>query len=109
MRGQAKTDAFDYIERFYNHRRRHSASGGLSPVKFEMLNYASIARSVGLSVNDSGYRGRVLRARRHGCSLPVFRLKPFFIPTGLQSPNCRSAIHKSHAFLIGLRLAPDLR
>jgi hypothetical protein len=28
-------DVFDYIERFYNPRRRHSALGYLSPMEFE--------------------------------------------------------------------------
>jgi transposase InsO family protein len=31
----AKADVFDYIERFYNTRRRRSEVGYLSPVKFE--------------------------------------------------------------------------
>jgi len=34
-RDQAKADVFDYIERFYNVRRRHSALGYLSPMAFE--------------------------------------------------------------------------
>lgn len=34
-RDQAKADVFDYIERFYNPRRRHSAIGYLSPAEFE--------------------------------------------------------------------------
>ena len=32
---EAKADVFDYIERFYNPRRRHSTLGYLSPVAFE--------------------------------------------------------------------------
>ena len=31
----ARADVFDYIERFYNGRRRHSTLGYLSPVEFE--------------------------------------------------------------------------
>ena len=34
-RNQAKAEVFDYIERFYNHTRRHSTSGYLSPIDFE--------------------------------------------------------------------------
>ena len=35
-RDEAKADVFDYIERFYNPKRRHSTIGYLSPVEFEM-------------------------------------------------------------------------
>ncbi len=31
----ARADIFDYIERFYNPRRRHSTPGYLSPMEFE--------------------------------------------------------------------------
>lgn len=34
-RDQARADVFDYIERFYNPRRRHSSLGYLSPITFE--------------------------------------------------------------------------
>ena len=34
-RDEAKADVFDYIERFYNPKRRHSTLGYLSPVEFE--------------------------------------------------------------------------
>ena len=34
-REQARADVFDYIERFYNRLRRHSALGYLSPDQFE--------------------------------------------------------------------------
>jgi putative transposase len=34
-RDQPKADVFDYIERFYNPRRRHSTLGCLSPIDFE--------------------------------------------------------------------------
>ena len=34
-RDDAKADLFDYIERFYNPKRRHSTIGHLSPVEFE--------------------------------------------------------------------------
>ena len=34
-RDEAKTDVFDYIERFYNPKRRHSTIGYMSPMEFE--------------------------------------------------------------------------
>jgi putative transposase len=34
-RDHARADVFDYIERFYNPRRRHSTPGYLSPAEFE--------------------------------------------------------------------------
>jgi putative transposase len=35
-RDEAKADVFDYIECFYNTKRRHSTIGYLSPMEFEM-------------------------------------------------------------------------
>jgi putative transposase len=32
---EARADVFDYIKMFYNSKRRHGSSGGLSPVEFE--------------------------------------------------------------------------
>lgn len=34
-REQARSDVFDYIELFYNSRRRHGANGGLAPIEYE--------------------------------------------------------------------------
>jgi len=34
-RAEAKADIFDYIERFYNPKRRHSTLGYISPIRFE--------------------------------------------------------------------------
>jgi putative transposase len=34
-RQEAKADLFDYVERFYNPRRRHSTLGYLSPAEYE--------------------------------------------------------------------------
>ena len=36
-RDQARADVFEYIERFYNPRRRHSTIGYLSPMEFERM------------------------------------------------------------------------
>ncbi|MDG2359131.1 MAG: IS3 family transposase, partial [Planctomycetaceae bacterium] len=32
----ARSSVFDYIERFYNRKRRHSALGHMSPEQYEM-------------------------------------------------------------------------
>lgn len=34
-RNEARAGVFDYIERFYNPKRRHSTLGYLSPVEYE--------------------------------------------------------------------------
>lgn len=34
-RDAARSDVFNYIEMFYNARRRHGTAGGTSPVEFE--------------------------------------------------------------------------
>ena len=34
-RDDARADVFDYIERFYNPKRRHSTIGYMSPMEFE--------------------------------------------------------------------------
>jgi len=39
-RQEAKADVFDYIECFYNPKRRHSTIGYVSPVNFESMQYA---------------------------------------------------------------------
>ena len=39
-RDQARADVFDYIERFYNPRRRHSLLDYVSPVQFEEITVA---------------------------------------------------------------------
>jgi len=36
-RDEARADVFDYIERFYNPRRRHSTLGYVSPDEFERV------------------------------------------------------------------------
>jgi putative transposase len=36
-RDEARADVFDYIERFYNPRRRHSTLGYLSPIDYEKV------------------------------------------------------------------------
>lgn len=41
-RDQARADVFDYIERFYNPRRRHSTLEYLSPVRFEELHAPAV-------------------------------------------------------------------
>ena len=35
MCDEARADVFDYIERFYNPKRRHSTIGYMSPMEFE--------------------------------------------------------------------------
>jgi putative transposase len=39
-RKEAKADVFNYIECFYNPKRRHSTIGYVSPANFESMQYA---------------------------------------------------------------------
>jgi putative transposase len=39
-RNELRADVFDYIERFYNPKRRHSTIGNISPMQFEDLKSA---------------------------------------------------------------------
>lgn len=39
-RNELRADVFDYIERFYNPKRRHSTIGYISPIQFENLKCA---------------------------------------------------------------------
>ena len=42
-REQARQDVFDYIEMFYNPKRRHSFSNDLSPVEYEKQYFKRLA------------------------------------------------------------------
>ena len=48
--GDAKMQLFDYIEVFYNQRRRHSTIGYLSPAEFERQSSNGVARLEGALV-----------------------------------------------------------
>jgi putative transposase len=39
-RDELRADVFDYIERFYNPKRRHSTIGYINPIQFENLRCA---------------------------------------------------------------------
>lgn len=59
-KAEARTAIFDYIETFYNRRRRHSTLGMLSPLEFEnrtlMTGGASLAASRLASTNKMEYK-----------------------------------------------------
>lgn len=46
-RQQARTDLFDYIERFYNRQRRHGSAGRISPLKQEEMMLTKLFTKVG--------------------------------------------------------------
>lgn len=41
-REAARQDVFNYIEMFYNPRRRHGTSGDVSPIEYEKRHYQSL-------------------------------------------------------------------
>lgn len=59
-KAQARTAVFEYVEAFYNRRRRHSRLGMLSPVEFEnralMIGGASLAASRLAPINRIKYK-----------------------------------------------------
>jgi len=57
--GEAKTALFDYIEVFYNQRRRHSTIGQISPAAYERR-----AREEGVDAVENG-KGRRFPPRPH--------------------------------------------
>jgi len=55
-RVEARQDVFDYIEMFYNPRRRHGTSDGLSPVEYERRYFQSLRMSRISGAIQSAYR-----------------------------------------------------
>ena len=69
---EARRDLFEYIEIFYNRKRRHSALGYVSPVEFEAtlikkISFLSVHLNGGTSRRLYGAR-RLYEARRHNKS-----------------------------------------
>jgi transposase InsO family protein len=62
-RTEAKTELFDYIEVFYNQRRRHSTIGQISPAAYERR-----AREEGMDAMENG-KGRRFPPRPHPSGL----------------------------------------
>jgi putative transposase len=58
--GEAKMELFDYIEVFYNQRRRHSTLGQISPAAFERRTAAACNRSIGGGRTADGARESVI-------------------------------------------------
>jgi hypothetical protein len=52
-RDQARADVFDYIEHFYNPKRRHSTIGYLSPLEFEPVSSKPGAGQVHTGISAS--------------------------------------------------------
>lgn len=44
-RSDARADVFEYLEVFYDRRRRHSSLGYLSPAEFEVQRFAALSES----------------------------------------------------------------
>jgi putative transposase len=65
-RDEARADVFDYIERFYNPKRRHSTIGYLSPMEFES--------QVGLVSKCHSNRVQASHAMRTFDFAPLYRL-----------------------------------
>jgi hypothetical protein len=65
-RDQAKVDVFDYIERFYNPKRRHSTIGYLSPMEFEKQMKLEPARRLAARLDAMGMEKYLGLTRKRG-------------------------------------------
>jgi putative transposase len=81
-RDAARRDVFEYIELFYNPKRRHSASGAMSPVDFERQHFNRLA-TVWRSRDDSSARSAAGR-RADEAALPTAFTEP-----GTRCPSSR--------------------
>jgi putative transposase len=83
-RAQAKADVFDYIERFYNPKWRHSTLGYLSPMEFEM--------KAGIAYADVNQTNKPAAAHLR-VSLVMLHSKKYFcllhLKTNFHCPHCR--------------------
>ena len=61
--GDAKLELFDYIEVFYNQRRRHSTIGRISPAAFERGSSSITKPSTGSAQNQAQKRVTVSKRR----------------------------------------------
>ena len=63
-RNDAKTEIFKFIEMFYNPIKRHSHTGGVSPVRFEENYFSKLKVSTEIwEVQASKYERKVLYSR----------------------------------------------
>ena len=75
-RNQARADVFDFIERFYNRKRRHSTTGYLSPIEFERraeVTQATVNKTGGISE-----RGKPITLPFVFRANPTYRPPPYF-------------------------------
>ena len=75
-RNQARADVFDFIERFYNRKRRHSTTGYLNPIEFERraeVTQATVNKTGGISE-----RGKPITLPFVFRANPTYRPPPYF-------------------------------
>jgi transposase InsO family protein len=83
--GEAKMQLFDYIEVFYNQRRRHSTVGYLSPAAFERKN-ARVDAAVPVDAKNAPTRDLENRKERGLPQRPHALLSSSFRETGSNLP-----------------------
>ncbi len=82
-REEARSDIFDYIEMFYNSKRRHGSSGQMPPTEYENQYYqrlrsAWIIRGDSRSIAHPAFGKTSIRPNALRNSLKVYRITPYY-------------------------------
>ena len=76
-REEARSDIFDYIEMFYNSKRRHGSSDQMSPTEYENQYYQRLG-SMSRVVLRSGYKDVLIKYTFLFCNVQIILLKIVF-------------------------------
>ena len=98
-REEARSDIFDYIEMFYNSKRRHGSSNQMSPTEYENQFYQRLG-SVWIIRGDSGLPTKFCVAYRLSTCFFIYFLRCYFSWHYPNSPkNLKTPLSPCHVWL----------